>query len=203
MENDLLDQCTRWQEILARRTKNDLLYLARSVDLKTGHAVRLPKRAQQACTTQELLEVHFDKDLKSNSRLVYIIWEKTIVQSVEKMLLMPKVEPQSSSELAVRTPKKKIKSETRTSKNNIKNKIKEEISSEIKQESCTKPKFKKSTDSLKRTMTEMEENEKDLPTIEELLAKPFDPRFQPTPPPLANRTRAGVKALRMYEEEEK
>ena len=31
------------------------------------------KTAQQACTTQKLLEVHFDKDLKSNSQLVYII----------------------------------------------------------------------------------------------------------------------------------
>ena len=52
-------------------------------------------------------------------------------------------------------------------------------------------------------MTKMKKNEKNLSTIEELLMKSFDSHFQSTSPFLTNCTRAGVKALRMYEEKEK
>ena len=67
MHNDLLAQCQRWQTRLSKCTSEDELYLAHGFDFRTGQAVQLPVRAQQACTTQELLENHFEKDPKSNN----------------------------------------------------------------------------------------------------------------------------------------
>ena len=61
-----------------------------------------------------------------------------------------------------------------------------------------KSKFKKSTDNLKHTMTEMKKNKKNLFIIEKLLMQSFNSCFQFIFSFLINHTKADVKALRMY-----
>ena len=120
---------------------------------------------------------------------------------------MSKIEPQFSSETAVQASKKKAKSaSTHTSKNKIKKEVKTEIKSEIKEEITdplhTKLRFKKSSDSLKHTINEIENNEKDLSASKDLFTKPSDLHFQHTPSPLSNHIRAGMRALEVYEKKE-
>ena len=52
-------------------------------------------------------------------------------------------------------------------------------------------------------MTKMKKNEKNLFIIKELLIKSFNSCFQFTSSFLINCTKAGVKALKMYEKKEK
>ena len=95
---------------------------------------------------------------------------------------MSKIKSQFSSETAVWTSKKKTKSaSTCTSKNKIKKEIKTEIKSEIKKETtdslCTKLKFKKLSDSLKCTISKIENDEEDLLTLKDLFTKPSNSHF--------------------------
>ena len=120
---------------------------------------------------------------------------------------MSKIESQSSSETAVQASKKKTKSvSTCTSKDKIKKEIKTEIKSEIKEETTdplhTKLKFKKLSDNLKCTISEIKNDEKNLPASKDLFTKPLDPCFQHTSSPLLNCIRAGMRALEMYEKKE-
>ena len=120
---------------------------------------------------------------------------------------MSKIESQSSSETAVQASKKKTKSaSTHTSKDKVKKEVKTEIKLEIKEETTdplhTKLRFKKSSDSLKCTISEIENDEEDLPAPKNLFIKPSDPCFQHTLSPLPNCTRAGMRALETYKKKE-
>ena len=80
--------------------------------------------------------------------------------------------------------------------------IKSEIKEEITDSLCTKLKFKKSNDSLKHTISKIENNEKNLSALKDLFTKSSNLHFQHTPSFLFNHTRADMRALKTYEKKE-